>query len=121
MTIKKLLCFIGAAAMVVGVAGGCASSGDSGAAKSAAAMSDPMAGKAQAAIDEAKAAQKAAASVGGEWRDTGKTIKKAEAALKEGKFADAIKLANKAKFEGEAGKKQAEEQKNATIPDYVYK
>lgn len=119
MTIKKLLCAIGAAAMVVTLAGGCATSDDKPAEKAAAAKDSPEAAKAKAAIADAKAAQKSAKSVGGEWRDTGKTIKKAEAALKAGDFANATKLANKAKFEGEMGKKQAMEQKNATMPPYV--
>lgn len=46
------------------------------------------------AINAAKAAQKEAADLGFEWRDTGKIIKKAEAAAKDGKNQKAIKLAN---------------------------
>jgi len=46
------------------------------------------------AIKQAKAAQQEAASLGFEWRDTGKTIKKAEAAAKKGNDEKAIKLAN---------------------------
>lgn len=54
-----------------------------------------MASSADDAIAAAKAAQKEAKSLGFEWRDMGKTIKKAEAAAKEGKEKKAIKLANK--------------------------
>ena len=46
------------------------------------------------AIKQAKAAQKEAASLGYEWRDTGKIIKNAEVAAKEGNDKKAIKLAN---------------------------
>ena len=53
-----------------------------------------MAGGAQDAIGAAKTAQKQAKSVGFEWRDMGKLIKKAEAAAKDGKDKKAIKLAN---------------------------
>ena len=61
------------------------------------------------------AAQKAK----GEWRDTFKTIGKAKAAYKKGDYAAATKLANKAKFQGEMGQKQAQAEKNAGIPSYV--
>ena len=54
-----------------------------------------MAQSADDAIAAAKAAQKEAKSLGFEWRDMGKTIKKAEAAAKDGKEKKAIKLANK--------------------------
>jgi hypothetical protein len=46
------------------------------------------------AINAAKAAKKEAASLNFEWRDMGKTIKKAEAAAKAGDNKKAIKLAN---------------------------
>ena len=46
-------------------------------------------------IDQADVSRKKAASVSGEWRDTGKFIKKAKAALKDGKYEKAIKLAKK--------------------------
>lgn len=54
----------------------------------------------QAAKDAIAAAKKAnadAKAVGYEWRDTAKLIKKAEAALADGDYDKAIKLANKAK------------------------
>ncbi len=66
----------------------------------------------QAAISAAKAAQKKAASVGYEWRDTGKMIKKAEALAKKGELEKAMKLAEMAKFQGEMAYKQYLDQKD---------
>jgi len=52
--------------------------------------------------------------VEGEWRDAKKKmVKKAKAAAGKGDYKKAIKLANKAKFEGEMGYKQAMDEKNA--------
>ena len=61
-------------------------------------------------IQYAKDAQKQANSVGGEWRDTGKMIKKAEKLLKEGKTEEAAKLAQKAEAQGMLGYMQATSQ-----------
>jgi len=58
-------------------------------------------GAAAAAIASAEAAYKIALDELYAWRDTGKLIKKAKKALKSGKDADAIKLANKAKKQAE--------------------
>ena len=69
-----------------------------------------LAGAAEDAIADAKAAQKQAASVGGEWRDTGKMIKNAEKLLKEGKEAEAEKLAREAEAQGMLGYMQATSQ-----------
>ncbi len=74
---------------------------------------------AEKAIADAKTAAKMADSVGGEWRDTGKTIKKAEAAAKEGDFDKAVKLADTARYEGEIGLAQAESQKGVGNPDFL--
>jgi len=73
------------------------------------------------AITEAKAAKKKAASVGGEWRDIGKFIKKAEEAAKGGETKKALKLAKKAKFQSDAGIKQAKNQEELAkeFPDYL--
>jgi len=60
---------------------------------STAVMAGP--GSVEDAIKAAKAAQAEAKSLGFEWRDMGKTIKKAEEAAKEGKDKKAIKLAGK--------------------------
>jgi len=81
----------------LGLLAGCASTGDESA----------EASPASEAIAAAKAANKKAKAAGNEWRDTGKTIKKAEAALSEGKDAEAIKLANKAKKQADDAVKQA--------------
>jgi hypothetical protein len=54
----------------------------------------------QSAISAAEAAQKQAASVGYEWRDTGKMIKDARKLSTEGKSAQAIKLAQQAEEQG---------------------
>lgn len=59
------------------------------------------------AIAAAKAAQKEAAALQFEWRDMGKSIKKAEALAKDGKKDKAIKLANKIAKQIEAIRKQA--------------
>ncbi len=72
------------------------------------------------AIADAKAAQKKAASVEGEWRDVGKFIKKAEKALKKGDLDTAMKLAKKARVQSELGYKQAMEQrKSASMSLYI--
>jgi uncharacterized protein YceK len=68
----------------------------------------------KAAIAAAEAAIKKSASVGGEWRDAEKKIlKKAKAAASKGDNETALKLAKRAKFEGEMGYQQAMEQKDA--------
>ena len=68
------------------------------------------AGEAEDAIEAAKMAQKKASKVGGEWRDTGKMIKKAEKLLAEGKPKEAIKQARMAEKQGELGYIQATSQ-----------
>lgn len=64
-------------------------------------------------VKEAKASLKKAASVGSEWRDSGKFLKKAQAAAKAGDMEKALKLAKKAKDQGDMGAAQGESQKNA--------
>ncbi len=76
--------------------------------------------EADQAIADAEAARKKAASVGGEWRDTGSMIKEAQDLVKSGEFDKAIKLANEAKLQGEMGYKQALAEKNASFPSYVH-
>ena len=73
----------------------------------------------QKAIVAAENAQKKAASVDGEWRDTGKIINQAKAAQAEGDFAQAVKLANKAERQGELGYEQAVSQEKLQIPSYL--
>jgi short-subunit dehydrogenase len=67
----------------------------------------------QDAIKAARAAQKEAKSVGFEWRDMGKVIKKAEAAAKDGKSDKAVKLANKVVAQSKQALMQAEVAKTA--------
>jgi len=98
---KKIATFIAALALV-----GCAS----------APMAPMDAADFPTLIKEAKASVKKAASVGGEWRDSGKFIKKAEAAFKAGKKDEAMALAKKAKREGEMGYAQAMAQKDKAGP-----
>ena len=74
---------------------------------------------AQAAIDSADASRKKAASVEGEWRDTGKIINQAKAALTEGDTKKAIKLANFAERQGNYGYEQAMSQKDFKMPSYL--
>ncbi len=69
----------------------------------------------EAAIAAAKEAQKQAKSVGGEWRDTGKMIKKAEKLLKEGKAEKAMKLAEEAEAQGMLGYMQATSQNSSNL------
>ncbi len=88
-------------ALIVVFLGGCAAQQE----KKAGA--DKVPAEVTQAIKAASAAKKKAASVGGEWRNTGKFIKKAKKAAKKGHYKKAIKLANKAKREGELGYKQA--------------
>lgn len=102
----KKLASLAIAIVVALMLGACAGGGGE---KAAAASAED----AQAAIAAAKDATKKAGSVGYEWRDTGKMIKSAEAALKEGKVEDAIKLANKAKRQSENAYAQYEANKGA--------
>ena len=72
--------------------------------------SSAFAGAAEDAIADAKEAQKQAQTVGGQWRDTGKMIKKAEKLLKAGKTKEAEKLAREAEAQGMLGYMQATSQ-----------
>ena len=74
---------------------------------------------AESAIAAAESARKKAASIDGEWRDTGKMIKKAQAALKKGDSTKAIKLANKAEKQGKLGYEQAQAQQTLKMPSYL--
>jgi len=116
-------------AMVCGLLslGGCDSMGGSKSAAShpmAPRVAAPTMGPASqtayaAALTAAQASEKKAASVGGEWRDTGQLIKDSQAAAEKGNFEAAIKLADEARFQGEMGFLQAVSQKNAGTPAYL--
>ncbi len=80
---------------------------------------DPMIAKAQQMIDDADNARKKAGKVDGEWRDTGKMIKQAKAALKKGDHVTAMQLAATAHKQGVLGYQQAMEQKDLGMPSYL--
>lgn len=67
----------------------------------------------KATYEAAEAARKEAASVGFEWRDTKKMLKKAKEVAAGGDYDKAEKMAMKAKLQGELGVKQAAEQATA--------
>jgi len=104
----KLL--VGSAVISLGLIAGCAAPGQSKA------PSGEQKAAYEQAVKDAKAAIKQAGSMGHEWRDSGKTLKKAAKAADAGDYDKAIKLANKAKREGELGHKQAMAEKNAGPP-----
>ncbi|MEJ2403485.1 MAG: SoxXA-binding protein [Candidatus Thiodiazotropha sp.] len=81
---------------------------------------DISAAKVQQLIDAAESARKEAASVGGEWRDTGKMIKKSKGLLEKGEYVAAAKLANKAAKQGRLGYEQAVSQKDLKMPSYLH-
>lgn len=71
-------------------------------------------------LSAAKAAQKKASFVGGEWRDVRKFIKESEQAAADGDFDRAKRLAQKAKTQSELGYEQAVSQKGrAGNPSYL--
>jgi len=64
----------------------------------------------EVAIAAARDAQKHANSVGGEWRDVGKLIRRAEKLLAQGKTEKAIKMAERAEAQAMLGYIQATSQ-----------
>ncbi len=74
--------------------------------------------EAKSAIAAAEKAQKMAASVDSEWRDTGKLIKQAKEALKAGELEKSMRLASLAKAQGELGYEQGMSQQELTLPSY---
>lgn len=101
MKTTKMLKLTGLIAMVFAFAIGCSST-ETGTSSEQAAKD---------AIAAAKEANQRAQAVGYEWRDTAKMIGEAEKALSDGKYDDAIKLANKARKQAEnaIAQKQAED------------
>lgn len=81
----------------------------------------PDAAAAEKAIVAAEEAQKKAASVSGEWRDTAALIEKAKSAAKAGDFAEAAKQAGKARKQGEAGYAQMMAQQEFRWPNFFTK
>lgn len=80
---------------------------------------DAMIAKAQKLIDDAEQARKKADSVKGEWRDTGKILKQAQAALKNGDHVTAMKLAAQAHKQSVLGYQQAVSQQEFHMPSYL--
>jgi hypothetical protein len=84
-----------------------------------AALAGDQAAEFQAAIEKAEESRKKAASVGGEWRDTGSMIKEAKALAAKGDYQAALNLANDAFRQGELGYQQAMQEKDAGFPAYM--
>ena len=70
-------------------------------------------GKITTALEKAK-------SVGGVWRDAGKTLKHSKSLSASGRYDEAIKSAKKVLFQAKRGYQQALSQKNVGNPDYLY-
>jgi opacity protein-like surface antigen len=70
----------------------------------------------QQAIDNAAIAVKKTAGVGYLWIDTEKLLKEAQDAVSKGDNAAAVKLADQARFQAEAGYEQYLQQRNAKPP-----
>lgn len=83
------------------------------------AADQPDAAAFAASLAAAKAAQKKADSVGGEWRDIGEFLQKAEELAKKNQWSEAIQLTEKARKHSELGYVQALDQKNADFPAYM--
>lgn len=89
-------------------------------AAAAATQTDPNQASYEAALADAKAAIAAAKAAGNEWRDSGKLIKSAEAAAAKGEFYKAKRIAMTAEAQGHDAVSQANENKNAGNPGYLY-
>ena len=94
---------------------GCAGTGEQ---KATAQAQSSKAAEFERVYKEAVAARKKAASVGFEWRDIGKFLKKAKKAAAKGDYDKAIKLARKAKMQGELGYQQYLSQRDAGPEKY---
>jgi hypothetical protein len=75
--------------------------------------------EAQQVIASAELARKRAGSVGGEWSDTADLIKEAKKAAESGDYAEAARLADQARRQGDLGYEQALHEKNAGFPSYM--
>ena len=69
------------------------------------------------ALAAAEAARAKAASVSGEWRDTAKFIKQAQALAADGDYAAAVALAKKAEHQGLRGHEQMTSQVGKVGPE----
>ena len=102
-------------ALVMSVAVGCASTQQEEPAAPAAKKDNSC----KSEMAAANAAKKKAASVGGEWRDIGKSLKKAKKALKAGDAGKCVKLENKARRQGEIGYAQALAERGRSANSYT--
>ena len=82
---------------------------------------DTAAADYQAALAQAKTAQRQAAQVGGEWRDTAKLIQAAETAAAQSDYVKAKSLAERASAQGRLGQEQASSQTDVGNPAYLYR
>lgn len=113
MKISPRLMYVGIAALSLSVAAGCAQQQQRAEPEPAPVPAvNQKQQEAERAIAAAKEAVARAKEADWIWRDTEAALKKAEEAYKQGKYDDAIALANRAKFEAEQALKQkaAEEQ-----------
>lgn len=119
---KKTLILAGILSAGMLVLTGCESTGSEKSASKPAASSAKSAGQMtyETALAGANAEKKKAKGMGGEWRDIGKTLKKADGAAKKGDYAKATKLANKAAFQGKMGQAQASSEATVGNPGYLY-
>ena len=116
MKFTKYAKYLGVAALAMGLATGCQSTGSTSTSGTSASTGKALSAneqKVQNVIDEAKAELKVAVADGYAWRDTGKFIKQAEKALADGDIAKATSLATKALQQSELAKKQSIEQDKA--------
>ncbi|MCW8930737.1 MAG: hypothetical protein OQL19_10910 [Gammaproteobacteria bacterium] len=118
MKFTKYAKYLGVAALAMGLATGCQTTGSSSAGTSSDTVSADKSlsaseQKVQNIISDAKSALKVAVDGGYAWRDTGKFIKQAEKSLAAGDVAKATSLATKALEQTEMAKKQSIEQDKA--------
>ena len=66
-----------------------------------------------AALADAKNSLQLASKANYEWRDSGKILKKADAAAKAGDYSKALKLAEQAKYQGDRALAQSKDQIDA--------
>lgn len=111
MKFTKYAKYLGVAALAIGLATGCQSTGTSSNMDSGTAPANDQA--VQSMINDAKSALTTAKDSGYAWRDTGKLIKKAEKALAAGDTAKATSLASKALDQSKLAKEQSIEQDKA--------
>lgn len=111
MKILPSLKIVGIAVLTLGMAVGCATQQQQPQKPMATEM-NAKAKAAEQAIADAKASLAKAKALDYEWRDSDKILKQAEKAYKDGKYDEAIKLANKAKEQGDLAVQQYYKEKS---------